>query len=293
MGPILRTSCDTCNLAKVKCTKEQPQCQRCSKHRINCVYGISLRAGKRSAQNVIFHSKRVKSPPSPPTDYIIDFSAETIPYSPPPLGMETYPSTFNFDVPFPLENFEANGTFLSSYDAFQSLPDLAFSDLPNISSVSMTPKALPVISDSMLPFSTPIVHPGIQSPHTPASLPCSCFGTVTLRLSTLKQLSESSLTGFEMALVHNKEAVALCISTFKCRCASDSTIVLLVSSLLSLVIDIYQGLRRTWKTLEHREQSQDKMITARLTRGVYDVDKSNEERRKTEIVRMELRGVVS
>ena len=48
-GPKLRLSCDECNKAKVKCAKEKPTCSRCKAQKIQCVYGVSLRAGKRAA----------------------------------------------------------------------------------------------------------------------------------------------------------------------------------------------------------------------------------------------------
>jgi hypothetical protein len=151
------------------------------------------------------------------------------------------------------------------------------------------------MSDSVLSLSTAMVRPS-HTQNMPTSLfaSCSCFRTTILTLSTLQQLSESSHTSFDVALVHNKEAVALCLSTLKCNCASDSTVVLLVASLLAKIINIYQRPCGAWKAVEHRKPSHDaKAITARLTLGAYNVDEGDEERLKTEIVRMELRKVVS
>ena len=48
-GMKLRASCDACNQTKVKCSKEKPSCRRCEAHKIQCAYGLSLRAGKRTA----------------------------------------------------------------------------------------------------------------------------------------------------------------------------------------------------------------------------------------------------
>ena len=48
-GRKLRMSCDECNKAKVKCAKDKPTCSRCKGQKIQCVYGVSLRAGKRAA----------------------------------------------------------------------------------------------------------------------------------------------------------------------------------------------------------------------------------------------------
>lgn len=42
----LRASCDACNEAKVRCSKDKPSCTRCVSHGTGCVYSPSQRAGK-------------------------------------------------------------------------------------------------------------------------------------------------------------------------------------------------------------------------------------------------------
>ncbi|KAJ5177738.1 Aflatoxin biosynthesis regulatory protein [Penicillium coprophilum] len=42
----LRSSCDRCGTAKVKCDKEQPECGRCISHGVPCIYGVSRKMGK-------------------------------------------------------------------------------------------------------------------------------------------------------------------------------------------------------------------------------------------------------
>ncbi|KAI9875647.1 MAG: hypothetical protein M1830_008150, partial [Pleopsidium flavum] len=49
--PKFRASCDSCNEAKVRCSQTRPSCARCLKHGVDCVYGISLRAGKHRADS--------------------------------------------------------------------------------------------------------------------------------------------------------------------------------------------------------------------------------------------------
>ncbi|KAL9056040.1 MAG: hypothetical protein Q9162_003219 [Coniocarpon cinnabarinum] len=43
----LRSSCDACGEAKLKCPREHPACQRCINHGIPCVYGALRRTGRR------------------------------------------------------------------------------------------------------------------------------------------------------------------------------------------------------------------------------------------------------
>ncbi|ROV98479.1 hypothetical protein VPNG_08534 [Cytospora leucostoma] len=42
----LRASCDGCNESKVRCSQTKPQCARCIKQGITCVYGLSRRSHK-------------------------------------------------------------------------------------------------------------------------------------------------------------------------------------------------------------------------------------------------------
>ncbi|KAL4898274.1 hypothetical protein BDV59DRAFT_166556 [Aspergillus ambiguus] len=44
--PKLRSSCDACGAAKLKCDRGQPVCGRCVSHGIDCVYGVSRIMGK-------------------------------------------------------------------------------------------------------------------------------------------------------------------------------------------------------------------------------------------------------
>jgi hypothetical protein len=44
--PKLRSSCDECGAAKLKCDRGQPECGRCISLELTCVYGISRKMGK-------------------------------------------------------------------------------------------------------------------------------------------------------------------------------------------------------------------------------------------------------
>lgn len=67
----LRNSCDACNTAKVKCSKERPCCRRCQRKEQFCVYSVSLRCSKRpvdgrNASAVRKHSRSTTAS-QPPT----------------------------------------------------------------------------------------------------------------------------------------------------------------------------------------------------------------------------------
>lgn len=44
--PKLRSSCDSCGTAKVKCDRGRPECSRCATLGLGCVYGLSRKFGK-------------------------------------------------------------------------------------------------------------------------------------------------------------------------------------------------------------------------------------------------------
>ncbi|KAF2256108.1 hypothetical protein BU26DRAFT_14427 [Trematosphaeria pertusa] len=50
--PKLRTSCDGCGAAKLRCDRGQPECGRCLSHGVPCVYGFSRKMGKPPRQRL-------------------------------------------------------------------------------------------------------------------------------------------------------------------------------------------------------------------------------------------------
>ncbi|KAL4786217.1 hypothetical protein BJX76DRAFT_366074 [Aspergillus varians] len=42
----VRSTCNACQQAKIRCSHERPSCKRCQKHKIDCVYSISRRLGR-------------------------------------------------------------------------------------------------------------------------------------------------------------------------------------------------------------------------------------------------------
>ena len=52
--PKLRSSCDACGAAKLKCNRAQPECGRCLSLDLVCVYGISRKTGKPPRERLRF-----------------------------------------------------------------------------------------------------------------------------------------------------------------------------------------------------------------------------------------------
>src|SRR4051812_42752017 len=58
----LRTSCDSCHLSKVKCSKSRPLCSRCLICGTDCTYSPSARVGRKSKLEVNA-SRKEETPP--------------------------------------------------------------------------------------------------------------------------------------------------------------------------------------------------------------------------------------
>ncbi|KAL6720645.1 hypothetical protein ACLMJK_002570 [Lecanora helva] len=146
----LRESCDSCLIAKVKCSKSRPLCGRCLANGAPCVYSPSARSGKRnrnasgvnkSANTPSAHSvgmnKRSESPRSsvpPSATYLtrlmyplLDEADRTL-LDPDtgPLGGTTSPllqETMHFPTPIPEHcRSPTNDTFLESSDFLPTPP---------------------------------------------------------------------------------------------------------------------------------------------------------------------------
>ncbi|KAJ5640809.1 hypothetical protein N7528_000434 [Penicillium herquei] len=42
----VRSTCNACQQAKIRCSHEKPSCRRCQKHNIDCIYSVSRRLGR-------------------------------------------------------------------------------------------------------------------------------------------------------------------------------------------------------------------------------------------------------
>ncbi|KAJ5641344.1 hypothetical protein N7490_005344 [Penicillium lividum] len=53
----VRSTCNACQQAKIRCSHEKPSCRRCLKHKIECIYSVSRRLGrpakKKSSQPLV------------------------------------------------------------------------------------------------------------------------------------------------------------------------------------------------------------------------------------------------
>jgi hypothetical protein len=84
-SPKLRASCDTCFIAKIKCSKDRPMCSRCLAFGAECKYSPSSRTGKPKSD-----SKKSRSSMSKHRTISEESNvSSSTEYSPPPMNMDT------------------------------------------------------------------------------------------------------------------------------------------------------------------------------------------------------------
>ncbi|KAF2171636.1 hypothetical protein M409DRAFT_17873 [Zasmidium cellare ATCC 36951] len=62
--PRLKESCDACSTAKVRCTKDKPNCSRCQQKGLSCEYSFSRRAGRKTTASLVTKADRRPASPS-------------------------------------------------------------------------------------------------------------------------------------------------------------------------------------------------------------------------------------
>lgn len=98
--PQLRSSCDLCNSAKVKCSKTRPKCGRCEARGTDCVYSVSLRSVKRKRGLGKQHSRspsNALNTPASTLDDFVDFDPSAADMVLQPPSMDDW--NVNFDMP--------------------------------------------------------------------------------------------------------------------------------------------------------------------------------------------------
>ncbi|KAL9029221.1 MAG: hypothetical protein Q9196_002517 [Gyalolechia fulgens] len=259
--PQLKTTCDACHAAKVKCTQAHPSCARCESRHIHCQYSLSLRSHKQP---------RPPSGASSSTRSSIDTAAAS--------SSHVSPQTCHPTSSAPSSAFSAAEPFSLSYDpplsawddvgfASSSAPDDWTTDL--IGNGSLGSYAYPADELSMLlsqrtsadhtshlsdPFQ-PTHHLSNDhgTSHKPSALSfpvtCSCQQT---SLSKLSEISTASRVGssipFDKLLAENKNVVNLCTSIVDCtnrQHDQDVCLMLTTLALITRVITVYDHRFRT------------------------------------------------
>jgi len=242
----LRNSCDACNTAKVKCSKEHPRCRRCERKELFCVYSVSLRCSKKpvDGRSTAVKNNAASAAASAPRPAVSQAShAHSLAAHLPPLDTPMEGS---------LDGLDSKLMPTSLYD-FDALSDVNF-DLPSLDDYFTHDPYLPpahFAAYAPTAASTPPTQPSSLPPSLSRSgTPlCGCQQHILSKLSELS-LSSPALHGaipFDRALSENRAIVALCTSALDCTtCArsDDVMLILTLSALLAHVLGVFENLFR-------------------------------------------------
>lgn len=245
----LKSTCDACNSAKVKCSQARPQCGRCESRGLYCHYSASLRSAKRRYQpssNDIASSSKSHSPESyqniatPPPAFSSDSSV---------LSSYDIPSFQDADFAIPLLdgwNNKSNGSGgQTSYSDNGDESMMIMSQLINPDNLSSWQS--PVLRSSRPRHTAPIPASGDDAGSLTSAVSlsstCSCQQNALNKLSELSvSRREGSSVPFDRSLSENKHIITLCTSLIGCpnkQHDRDITLMLASVALISHLISVY------------------------------------------------------
>lgn len=330
VAPQLRHTCDTCNIAKVKCSKTKPRCARCEARKAECVYSVSLRSIKGTDCNSRhlgysdFNGDRTDTPkgslpPTPITPVSLSTSEVSQPVKPLPDAGFNASILDGWTIPF------------SEVDDQLIFPDFGEADDPTMA----PPNGFPendngpdqrdhFFSDRSYMHRPPtrdLIRPCQSNSNSPSpTQKCSCRQRILARLSDSWLAGRSSSIPFDKSLSENKTIIALCTSTLECPNPShtdDITLMLTIIALLTQIITIFDSPHPDWSdtnpcspdeastypskksssTLSNHSNNDQSHLPAahqrvRLSLGSYQLDQRDEQVLRGNLLRIELGKIV-
>jgi hypothetical protein len=244
-APKLRSSCDGCGTAKVRCDRGRPKCSRCETLSLTCVYGPSRKIGKpprkrpRSARDVSIekricttwnaaaHSRdntamsfgEPQSASEPARDNFSNLATDILPFS---SGSEQNQLTADFYPFLPLEEWPQLGEW-HQFDSFGAGPDLP-SASPLLESVSTVSKS----SDEShsCPRESYEIFRDLICPAPSLHAPESNSVTVSAQLDQVLQF--------------NRNAIDRLTQVLRCPCATSGHRAMVHASIVSRILIWYQ-----------------------------------------------------
>ncbi|KAL2808097.1 hypothetical protein BJX63DRAFT_436419 [Aspergillus granulosus] len=277
--PKLRSSCDRCGAAKVKCDRKQPECGRCVSYGMTCVYGVSRKMGKPPRRPSL--SQTLGSPHTVPTGGNMDVCRESGSPSNGGITMDLEqfsimsdlsPSAswnaMDYQTPCPSDNLERS---LKLFDEFYNdlsgpllldnfpIPAAEHPSSPLYASASSDnpcPRSTPPsykFVDTFDPAATPIPNSGIHDCARDAneilhSLSClnidavppdSHLPTPPTSASSTTHAVESRIP-LDRLLLLNRDAAERLVPLLSCHCARSPHLALQYASIISRMLTWYQ-----------------------------------------------------
>lgn len=270
--PKLRSACDACHEAKVKCTGGTP-CVHCKNHHQNCHYSFAARIGKpKGSRNrktlarlreAAFHTaKSQTSCPTPP------YAFDPVPLSISPHSVSSTPEWMTSDysvpttqntsyapydwispqgTPTPPESIDTSLSALQVHDnllmyqqASLTQPFESHIHSPQLSTASVNTGN----TEFILPFQETSGFPATWQSHVPT---CDCFHWQTSNLVSLHALKSPvgtiQYSKFGESLQYITRTITACQRTVACQsCEKSSSMMYLLIASLQMVVDHLEAL---------------------------------------------------
>ncbi|KAK2616448.1 hypothetical protein QQS21_000690 [Conoideocrella luteorostrata] len=229
----LRSSCDTCGQAKIKCDRGQPACGRCVVHGVACVYGVSRKAGKppRRRPAVSTFPSHISFARDPRIENVNQING----------------GSRDIDIMLSLAqgDMSAHSPFFTSNAAFQAW--FPFDSLGRLNADAITP----ISSDRdtyMSRQSNSRVSQGQGSTTDTATRPyCTLESKDLMRRLCYASPSDSAPNGFtshtlnlDFVLARNRDVAGRLELLLKCPCARSPHTAMLYASIVSRILLWYQ-----------------------------------------------------
>lgn len=245
----LKSTCDACNSAKVKCSQARPQCGRCESRGLYCHYSASLRSAKRRYQpsfNDIASSGKSHSPESYEN---MTTPAPAVSSDASVLSSYDISSFQDADFAPPLLdgwNNKSNGSSGQtpySDNGDESMMILSQLKYPDNLSSWQSPVSRGSRPRHTAQFSTNGDDAGSMTSAVSLSSACSCQQNALDKLSELSvSRREGSSVPFDRSLSENKHIITLCTSLISCpnkQHDRDITLMLTNVALITHLISVY------------------------------------------------------
>lgn len=240
----LRSSCNACGTAKVKCDRGQPQCRRCAAMNLICVYGASRKTGKPPRKRLAYgkctptamltekndtpgtRTLRPKSPDylGPPSSVQLSDLIMTDSPMPPAITFDGIDDHNSLETPF----FIPQCSSLSRENWDDLGLDLNLS--PAASAVSA-----PEPNQGFCPAT-----PSVSAKHDCPQESHEVFNDLTAAPSLSRVNADTILSQLDQVLQANRTAIDRLTGLLECSCPRPPYLVMLQSSIISRILGLYQ-----------------------------------------------------
>ncbi|EGD96699.1 hypothetical protein TESG_04131 [Trichophyton tonsurans CBS 112818] len=256
-----RAACDSCNDAKVRCSKTRPTCVRCGRKRLPCIYGASRRAGRRSAVPM---ANNTATEESNSFDITMEQSATIFPKS-----LQLGQSSPQISLSNILGVHSASTSSLTGNEDVHDKEPMIF-DLQAWNMDALYSPSISHSSNNLLPYVTAAADPvgsGNEIPggETEGKATCNCHGQQQNGYSSyLIPILHGADISTDIRLIQFREMVDLSLRLLSCPVVgTNPTDLLLIGTLISSGLSVLEQVLRADTT---RNQ------LPRLSIGQFQID---------------------